>query len=115
MCVRCWIGDVCGALHVCRIFSLVPIPDGCAPHATALPPNTTLTPLLTCSALAPTINQPTNHQAYTVKKRLESYMRRLVSSANAISAVGPGFYAARFRRAMKKVFLSQGGASAAPP
>jgi hypothetical protein len=44
-------------------------------------------------------------QAYTVKKRLESYMRRLVSSAHAISAVSPGFYAARFRAAMKKLFV----------
>lgn len=44
-------------------------------------------------------------QAYTVRKRLESYMRRLVSSAQAISAVSPSFYATRFRAAMKKVFL----------
>lgn len=44
-------------------------------------------------------------QAYTAKKRLESYMRRLVSSAHSISAVSPTFYAGRFRAAMKKVFV----------
>jgi hypothetical protein len=40
-----------------------------------------------------------------MKKRLESYMRRMVSSAYAISAVSPSFYATRFRKAMKKVLL----------
>lgn len=39
-----------------------------------------------------------------MKKRLEGYLRRMVSSAHAISAVGPSFYAARFRKVMKRVF-----------
>jgi hypothetical protein len=38
-----------------------------------------------------------------LRKQLESYLRRVVSSASAISAVGPRFYASRFRTALKKV------------
>lgn len=44
-------------------------------------------------------------KVFTLRKRLESYMRQLVSSARSISAVNASYYAARFRRAMRKVFI----------
>lgn len=44
-------------------------------------------------------------QGYTLRKRLESSLRRLTASANAISAVAPSFYAARFRKYLSKVFV----------
>jgi hypothetical protein len=48
---------------------------------------------------------PHTHQAYTLRKRLESAVKRLAASAGSISSVAPAFYAARFRKAMARVFV----------